>query len=442
MSKLLVGFGKANIDPIEPIHLAGLPARPGNPRIWDGDILDPISTICVAITDENDKTVLLISNDLCQIQFMEGMKDFVVQATGVPADNVYVSCTHTHSSPTCHPESEQGRRYAKYVALKMAVAAAEAMRDRKPATMEFTKTETEALTFSRRYLNTLGGIYTNINGTIRVGPEEEPDNFLQLLRFKREGGKDILLSNFQGHYHGSSTMNENYTKISANYYGIYRQEMEDKTGCHVIYFSGAGGNLAARATYHPERNVSTDYVDHGKRLAGYALDEKLEYKPLEAGDIRNRSMVYTGLTRKEPDLLEVSQKVMECYRATGDKDEAMKLAEGTRLRNVGHASCVIRNLKMDDTFQVELKALSIGDLGIVTAPCEMFSSIGEKVKAESPFKETLVFQLTDGSIGYIPSSCAYDHGGYEVTTTPFERGIAEGYHDTFMTMLKDMKEEK
>ena len=441
MSKLKVGFGKIDINPIEPITLGGLPIPPGKTRIWDGDILDSIYAICIAITDENNNTVLLISDDLCQIQFMEGKKKYIAQATGVPEDNIYVSCTHTHSAPTNHPEGEKGRRYGEYLALRMAVAAAEAMGDRKPATMEFAKVETENMTFSRRYINTVGGIFTNINGTIRVGPEEEPDNFLQLLRFKREGGKDILLSNFQGHYHGSSTDGENYTKVSSNFCGAYRDKMEQETGCHVAYFSGAGGNLAVRCVYHKERNVSTDHIDHGQRLAAFALDEKVTYEPLAGGKIKNRSLVYTGVTKKEPELYEIAKKVKEYYKQTGDKEGAMKFAEGTSLRNPNHAGYVIRNMNLPDNFQVELKAIAIGDLAIVTAPCEMFSSIGERAKAESPYKQTLVFQLTDGSIGYIPSTCAYEHGGYEIGSTPFAKGTAEGYHETFMTMLHSMKEE-
>ena len=73
MSKLLVGFGKADINPVEPCDLGGL-GGPWYGRVHDG-ILDPIYTICIAITDEADNTVLLISNDLCQLQVMEGMKE-------------------------------------------------------------------------------------------------------------------------------------------------------------------------------------------------------------------------------------------------------------------------------------------------------------------------------------------------------------------------------
>ncbi len=440
MSTLRVGFGKTDINPIEPCDLGGL-GGPWHGRVHDG-ILDSIYTICVAITDEKDNTILLISNDLCQLQVMEGMKDPIVQATGVPAENIYVSCTHTHSAPATYPEVPEIERYLKFVALKMAVAAAQAIADRKPAAMEFAKTETENMTFSRRYLNTVGGIFTNINGTIRLGPEEEPDNFLQLLRFKRQGGKDILLSNFQGHYHGSSTAGTNRTKISANFPGAYRDKLEEKTGCHAVYFSGAGGNLAVQCVYHKERNVSSDYIDHGYRLAAYALDDEVEFTPLKAGEIQNRSLVYTGLTKKEPEHLEAAKKVVDYYEETGDKEGATKMCKESGLDSIHHAGAVVSHMKKPDTFDVTLKAISIGDLAIVTAPCEMYSSIGENVKAASPYKATLVFQLTDGSIGYIPSNCAYAHGGYEVSTTPFKCGIADGYHETFMTMLQDMYEKQ
>ena len=119
----------------------------------------------------------------------------------------------------------------------------------------------------------------------------------------------------------------------------------------------------------------------------------------------------------------------------------MKLAEGYPILSTHHAGAICRNMTLEDTFQVELKAMSIGDLAIVTAPCEMYGSIGEYVKKHSPFAATLVFQLTDGSIGYIPSNVAFDHGGYEVSTTRFRKGIADGYQETFLTILNEMKGE-
>ena len=61
---LLVGYGRSEITPTISVPLAGY----GNTltRMSQG-VLDPQYTSCTAITDANDNTVLLITNDIISI---------------------------------------------------------------------------------------------------------------------------------------------------------------------------------------------------------------------------------------------------------------------------------------------------------------------------------------------------------------------------------------
>ena len=438
--KLKVGFGRADITPLEPCHMGGLGDTDGSRM--SRSVLEPIYSICVAITDENDETVLLISNDLCQIINFDGVKEPISAATGVPMDKIYVAATHTHNAPALRLRTVAGNvRYEGYALAQMAVAAAKAMIDRKPAHMEIAAVDAPHMTFCRRYMNTEGGLYNSTIPTMtKLGPEEEPDTQLQVLKFVREGGKDILLTNFQGHYHGESTSKELYECVTPNFVGIYRDAMEEKTGCHVAYFSGAGGNLAVLTIYDKPFNTPGGYRGHGKKLAEYGMEAVKDLRYIAAGPIKTASKTYVGLTaEKEPDLYPIARQVRDRYEETGSKEEAMKLAEGYPIRSIHHAGAICRNMTLEDTFEVELKAISIGDLAIITAPCEMYSAIGEKAKKDSPFAATLVFQLTDGSIGYIPTDIAFEHGGYEPSTTRFRKGIAGGYNQTFAELLDELK---
>jgi neutral ceramidase len=62
-----------------------------------------------------------------------------------------------------------------------------------------------------------------------------------------------------------------------------------------------------------------------------------------------------------------------------------------------------------------VQAWRLGELGLVTAPGEIFNQIGSAVKSESPFADTFFLSCTNDSIGYVPVPEAYADGGYEVT---------------------------
>jgi hypothetical protein len=88
---------------------------------------------------------------------------------------------------------------------------------------------------------------------------------------------------------------------------------------------------------------------------------------------------------------------------------------------------------------IPLSAISIGDIGFVSAPYEMFDTNGIAVKSESPFKMTFVCAYTNGDYGYIPSSLAYSHGGYEVSSCCFVSGTGEELANKMVSMLKEIK---
>ena len=435
MGTFRVGFGRADITPLESCQLGGLGGVEGSRM--STELMDRLYTICVAITDENDETVIFNVNDLCQIIDLTGMKEPTMQATGVPYDRIFLAATHTHSAPGLEYEMPQAERYKAMVADRIAIAAAQAMTDRKPARMEIASVQTKNMNFSRRYINTLGGIFNNINGTIRVGPENQADPQLQLLKFVREGGKDIILTNFQTHHRGASA--QCFTGVSYDFFGAYRDHLEEHTGCHVAYFSGAGGNLAAYNNYEKELNVSKDYRDHGVKLAEFALQAE-NFKPLKAGPIRVIERIYTGTVNKSPELEEIATIARNISEYERDEERAKEMIKGTPIKSMFHARGIYNNSLLPETFDVKLIGVSIGDWAIATAPCEMYDINGKEIKDNSPFAATMVFQLCNGSIGYIPSEIAYSHGGYEIEVTKFKKGTGEGFRETFLNMFKEMKE--
>ncbi len=63
--------------------------------------------------------------------------------------------------------------------------------------------------------------------------------------------------------------------------------------------------------------------------------------------------------------------------------------------------------------KIKLQAIRIGDLGIVSSPCETFVETGLAIKKQSPFKPTFTIELANGYNGYLPTPEQHALGGYE-----------------------------
>ena len=86
---------------------------------------------------------------------------------------------------------------------------------------------------------------------------------------------------------------------------------------------------------------------------------------------------------------------------------------------------------------------ALGDeLAWVGLPGEMFTEFGLALKNASPFKFTMIHELANTSIGYVPNLRAYPEGGYEATYTRCAAGTGEMLVDTATRLLVRVKNER
>ena len=71
--------------------------------------------------------------------------------------------------------------------------------------------------------------------------------------------------------------------------------------------------------------------------------------------------------------------------------------------------------------------LTIGSTALATVNAEIYTSIAQRVKKESPIANTVVVTLANGRAdsGYIPSDEAYGHNTFQVLDTHLKPGCAE-----------------
>jgi hypothetical protein len=89
------------------------------------------------------------------------------------------------------------------------------------------------------------------------------------------------------------------------------------------------------------------------------------------------------------------------------------------------------------TVSAEFQGIKIGDCVFITAPMEILSETGLKIKKTAPFDRTYVVSLANGYLHYAPPASYYPRGGYEVT----ECLLAPEWEKIFETVVQDIFDE-
>ena len=430
-----VGYAKVNITPSTPVDLWGY-AQPAGQRVSEG-YLDYIYLTCVAITDAEGSTVLMYGADLGDMEasVVEKIKPQVAKATGVPAEHMFFNATHTHSAPDCENMVPDLQKFA-------VTAAEEAIADRKPAEMYFGTAVTDAVSFVRHYFEKNGASVTDNHGNT-TDPDldrytTEVDREMRVLQFKREGGADVLLVNWQCHPH--MTGGPQKYSISADIVGAMRTELE-KEDYLVAYYQGGAGNLNPTSRFKEDMiNTTLDHRLTGQYLAEAAREALAATTKLATGTIRVTTETYRCSSNKEDmDKVDEAQQVMDYFKEGHTATECKPLAESLGLYSYYHANNLLNRGNRPDFLELEIGVISFGDFAWCTMPGEFFDTTTKYIRDNSPFAYTFTAAYTNGYYGYFPSREAWEYGCYESDVAPTEPGAAEGMAARLLELLAEHK---
>lgn len=447
-TNLKVGFGRRDLTPDYSVPLAGYGRT--TDRMSQGWYTRLYAT-CIAITDENDKTVLFYTVDLirsCQ-PWTDEVRRRVTEATGVPSEAIMISAIHTHSAPDIGAAIKEDHPfYAQYVQT-LTDAAIDAMADRtatKAAAMG-TK-DIPGMNFVRHYITTdgevIGDNYGDPDGKVFAGHTMPNDPQMQLLRLIREDKPDVLLINWQGHPTVGSTGATDAGKvlrpfIGADYVAPFREHLEKNSDCLVAFFQGASGNLNTRSRILEETPTPNVFA-FGQQLADYALEALPTLEDAYVGSLQTRRFNYVGKwDHSEDHMVEQAREIRELWMKTGDAKLCREEGAKYGIHSGYHAGFILNRAAAGENYEMELNAIGLGEFSFITAPYEMFCNNAQTVKAETPFNMTFVLTSANSVSGYIASEAAFDHGCYEVDNRKFGRGTAEKAVSHFLEMLHDMK---
>jgi len=449
MNTLKIGFARVNINPPLGIFIAGYYI----PRFAKG-FLDDLEATALAF-ECSGTPLLMISVDVVGINKDMGaeFKAAIANATGIPAENIVLSATHTHTGPKIIPNEdtpELSSSFVSFLQKRLADVSLLALQDVKPCRMAFGQGwAPERVAYIRRYRMKDGSTMTcpPINDPNIVGPIGELDQRVHVLRFDQEAGQSIILVNYGLH---ADTINGEM--VSADWPGMLRRTLErtlDNVKC--VCFIGAEGDVGSTHV-HPsggDMNDTEISFDNemkspgmcrfvGRALAGTVLQvyDKLEYIDVDHIRIVHR-VLQVPSNMPKPEDLPLAHKYKELHDAGRDCDIPFTGMQLTTVVATATRMCNLEN--GPEFFELPMTGVAIGDIAIVTLPGEPFTDIGVRIKDTDGWRAILPFALSNGYQGYFPMQSAFDEGGYEAGSSKYAPGVAEKLIATGKQLLQELK---
>lgn len=439
MNELQVGYGRVNITPDYPVPIAGSAAN----RISKG-YLDPIYMTCLAVR-QGQETLLIGTMDLVGAyeEYSAPARTRISQATGIPEDHIVLNATHTHSSVGVRNiNGENIPRYREQFYGWAVAAAKAALEDLAPAQVWYGSTQTQGMVWVRHY-KMADGTYAGANyGSFKkstiVGHASEAYGEMQLVKFARSDAdkKDIVMMNFPAH---ATMQKELY--LSADFPGPARDYVEEKTGALVAYFIAAAGDQVPSSRV-PEEQFSEDYRVYGAEVGRIAVECLDKLTKLDDTQLRFSQRTFVGKSNKaDMDRVDDALAVSEIWEQVGGRGtpEGRAAAKARGFSSVYEVTAILIRMKFGETRSMELRTMSIGNMGIIFAPYEMFGASAMQIKKDSPYAMTFIISCSQNHDGYLPSKLGWQLRCYEAQITRFASGTAEQLAQEYVNMLTEMK---
>ena len=418
MGQLRAGAAQADMTP----HVGILMAGGWQPKPAEG-IETPLMAHALVL-DDGATRIALIGLDLAVLLAKDAnaAKARIEQETGIPPENVLVACSHTHEGPYPCPllgtQDVVDQAYMARVVDAIVESATQAAACLGPTEVGFGARQVPGICQNRRRLKGHNDVYNTwmLSGEeIERYPAAGPvDDGVTLLAVRRPSGEPLAaLWNYSLHAHAFWAK-----KICADYPYYTAQKLREKLDADMVcvFTAGACGDVNRR------RDVAGPAIVDKLSEALAALYGELSFTadaalsaklvPIQA-ELRDFSVFQEEeIRRKLPSALEVARQEWEMLRQADER-----------------------------TIDTVVQALAVGDFGLACVPGEYFVALGLDVKSRSPFALTAVAELSNDYVGYIPTSEAFDQGGYElfnVRSSKVARGTGERMADTVVQLLEEI----
>ncbi len=404
-------------------------------------VKDPLKAKALVFQQGNTRTALVVCDVIGVPQSLTAeVRALAAARTGIPATNIAITGTHTHTGPLF--SGERARLFSDQAAAKYGtdplatVKYPEMLRDRlveviaaanagvSPATLEFVAGSEDRVSFNRRYHLKDGTVVTNpgISNPNVVRPAGPVDPDLPFILISKDKTPVGSLTVFAMHL---DTVGG--TEYSADYPGHLAYELRREFGEKFISVFGTGtcGDINHIDASGRRRNHARLI---GQQLAVSVLSVR-ERGPLTAPALAAASGQLVLPLRK------VSAEQIAAARANMPRIGSSDLPFLTQVDAVSTLDLSRRGTTLD----AEVQVFRLDhDLAVVLLPGEIFVEFGLAIKQASPFKHTLVIELSNDNPAYIPTEKAFKEGSYETVNSRIAPGGGERLVAEALRLLKQL----
>ncbi len=412
------GFGRLDITPPIGTPLAGYFHARFVKGVWD-----PIELNALALRDES-KTFLIVGFDAMSsgVKELLAIRKQISARTGVAVNDILIQPLHQHTSITLNAgdaNTVTDTAYIDVLTRKFCDVCQMAINDLADAKLGVAAQETsEPISFIRRHRMKDG----SIGDSCFCEAEEyesflgEADNNVRLLRFVREGKKDIALVNFCTH---PDVIARSY--ITADWPGFARRMTEERNpDTHCMVLTGFQGDSNHINVFLPKAERGRGY-GHSEKMGRIIADavelawDKVEMQADSTlrGEVRD---VFVKSNMNGIEHFEECRDFVEKYRDTMGENGEKYTPSGIIYYE---ASCIAKLPDRPAIWRVSVPMMAIGKVVLIGFPGEPFTSYMHTMRGQAPDKFLLCLMQANGGIGYFPDKQAYAEGTYEVVTSPF-----------------------
>jgi len=373
-------------------------------------------------------------------------RERAAEKTGIPAANIVVAATHTHTGPLYFgalrkhfhdravaaggSDPKEKVDYSAKLTGRIVEAIVQADAGVAPVRIAAGSARQESLSFNRRFHMKGGGVRFNpgvLNPNIvRAAGPIDPEVGVVVVR--AANGNDAkphaAIVNFALHL---DTVGG--TKYAADYPYYAEQTLREKLGEQFVLLFGTGtcGDLNHIDVTKRER-LKTDHIGTtlGRTVAAKVAELRKAAEPALA--VR-REIVHAPLQQ------------LTDRRLAWARENVVRI--GTRelpfLKQVEAYKILALELRGGRTIPLEVQAFRLSrEVAVVALPGEIFVETGLAIKRASPFATTLVVELCNDAPGYLPTKKAFAEGSYETVNSRIAPGGAEMLVEAATRLLREL----
>lgn len=361
---------------------------------------------------KGDVNILIISCDLMCLEssYVFQLRKEIGIAANISPRNVLISCTHTHGGPSVLKTNylmPLDTLYLERLGTWLVDVAKEAVNSATPGKIGWAKGEAK-IGFNRR-VTWADGSHTMHGDTKRddFTGLEGPDDHQHLAMFATDLNGKLLSILYNNTTH--PTIFYGAGVYSADFPGEVRKSIRNTIGDNipVLFLNGAQGDISMENMLNRQSETREGKI---KRISKIVVDETMAlYKDVVMDDNPVLKHDFDDLKipvrLPGPDQLSEARKILSRIDS-GENIRGMKMI-------MAFGAVHLQEIYGDNPFDIlPIHAIRIGELAIVTQPCELFCQFGLDIKLRSPASNTIVVGLTDGFGGYCPTIYGLLGGGY------------------------------